>query len=68
MVSRDRRRRKRNPRAGFLTVNEAAEIAGLSPAAIRWNIGENCLPAQFDGYRWHISRQDLERFLGLFYE
>ena len=69
MINGDsRRRRRRNPLLGYLTVDEAAEIARLSPGAIRWNISKGFLPAEFDGYRYHIRPQDLQRFLELYYD
>ena len=66
-MQRDRRR-LRNPR--YLTVEEAAEIVGITPGAIRYNLRMGYLR----GFRidrrgtWGILRSDLKDFVEAYYE
>jgi excisionase family DNA binding protein len=61
------KRRRRNPR-GWLTVREAAERMGLHTNSILWNIRQGYLRARYDGYRYYIHPQDLQRFEEEFYK
>jgi len=61
-----RKRKRRNPR-GMLTVGEAAQRVGLSANAVLWNIRQQYLRAQYDGYRYWIHPVDLEEFRRTFY-
>jgi excisionase family DNA binding protein len=58
---------KRDPPPNFdrtyLTVAQAAELAGLGPSTIRLYIRRRQLRAQKVGRRVLIKRSDLERFL-----
>lgn len=60
-----KRRYVRNPK--FMTAGEAAASVGMSENAIRWNCLKGYLKADFDGYRWRIKPQDLERWREEYY-
>lgn len=47
----------------FYTVNQVAELLGVSPAAVRNMIYRGNLPARRWGGRLIVLREDLERFL-----
>ena len=55
-----KRKYVRNPK--FLTIGLAAAAVGMSENAIRWNLRKGYLKGIFDGYRWRIKPQDLERW------
>jgi len=60
-----KRRYVRNPK--FIMVGEAAALVGMSENAIRWNCKKGYLKGDFDGYRWRIKPQDLERWREEYY-
>jgi len=62
-----KRIRRRSP-SEHLTVDEVAKVSNLSPGAVRWNIVKGYLSAEKDGYRYHIRRQDMERWLEMYYK
>ncbi len=55
-----KRRYVRNPK--YLMASEAAVLVDLSENTIRWNLRKGYLKGDFDGYRWKIKPQDLERW------
>lgn len=48
-------------RHSTLSTTEAAEHLGITPAGVRKQIERGHLPATFDGKRWRIHPNDLDR-------
>lgn len=48
------------PADSKVSTSQAAHLLGLSPAGIRKRINRGTLPAEFDGNRWWIDRDNLE--------
>lgn len=49
--------------ADYLTLAEAAEIADLSPATLRWQIRNGRLKARKIGRDWFVTRGELDAYL-----
>lgn len=47
---------------------EAAEMMGMHPNSILWNIRKKYLPATSDGYRYLIHPDDFRRWRELYYD
>jgi hypothetical protein len=60
-----RKRRRKNPRV--VTAAQAAEMLRLSRSAILWNISHGYLKARFNGYKYLIRLDDIEKFEEEFY-
>ena len=51
------------PSDDLLTLNQAAEVAGLSPATLRQAIARDALHATKYGTVWLVTRAELQRYL-----
>ena len=45
-----------------MTLNEAAEVLGLDPSSLRWQIKNNKLKATKRGRDWWVTPAEVERY------
>jgi len=61
------RLRRRKIPSNSMTVQEVANLMGLSVNAVLYNIREKMLKGRFDGYRWWVTEEDYESWRAKYY-